>query len=398
MQTAKKEEKLSELGIILSYDQSEIEARINAPILRALDREQPVILFGAGQTGAKLVPILKEMGIEILCFADDTPEKADTVFHGVHVKPSDVADQMFKDASPLWIVCIYHPAHRFTAIAERLENKFGVKTVSFVNLLYAAHQQDVKETLPHYFFLPPERTLNARERYLSLETALEDEQSRKTLLDAVKLRLMCDFSGPLSVKMEDDNVLKECVQDESTIIVDCGAYDGDTIEKFVNISGGGVKKIVAFEPDKANHKKLQESIAQYDGALASKIECICAAISEETGTAKFQSEGNMSSNLSDEGGEEVQIYALDNFFEDKGENYFIKLDVEGFELEALRGAKAMITSGNTALGISAYHKPGDLLECYELLEEWGCNFKYHLRAYGEDGADLMLFAISEKLI
>lgn len=396
MQTAKKAQNMSELAIILSYDQSGIEARINAPILMALEREQPVILFGAGQTGAKLVPVLKEMGVEILCFADDTPEKAGTVFHGLTVKSSTQADQTYKAVNPLWVICIYHPAHRFSDIAKRLENQFSVETASFLNFLYAAHQQGVKDALPHYFFLPSEQTLRARERYLALENALEDDLSKKILLDSVKLRLMCDFSGPLTLKMENDILLASLLRDEHMTIVDCGAYDGDTIEKFVNISGGHFKKIIAFEPDKTNHQKLKANITEYDETLKSKIECICAAISEKSGTARFQSEGNMSSNLSDDGGEEVQIYALDDFFKDRIEKYFIKLDVEGFELEALRGAKSLITGANTSLGISVYHKPGDLLESYELLESWGCNFNYHLRPYGQDGADLMLFAVLGK--
>jgi hypothetical protein len=41
---------------------------------------------------------------------------------------------------------------------------------------------------------------------------------------------------------------------------------------------------------------------------------------------------------------------------------FLKLDVEGAELESLRGARDSIQRFKPKLAISLYHKPGDLFE------------------------------------
>ena len=44
--------------------------------------------------------------------------------------------------------------------------------------------------------------------------------------------------------------------------VDCGAYDGDTVEKFIDWSGGNYSKIFAVEADPVNFAALEKFISE----------------------------------------------------------------------------------------------------------------------------------------
>lgn len=378
---------------LLSISLSEANSMNLAPIREVVELDRPVVLFGAGQTGIKIHSLLKKMNINVLCFADDTPSKKDTVLDGISVISAKDASKLYASKNPLWCVCIYHPAHRFTNTRTRLNTEYKVESVSFINFLYVADFLGIENALPHYFFLSPEETLKNKHRYLTLESKLADDVSKAVLFDAINLRLLCDFAGPEITQKDDIPFLKDSFNDNS-IIVDCGAYDGDTIEPFIKLSQGKFSQIVAFEPDPKNYQKLNERMSVLPSNIFGRIKCINAAVSDKSGTASFHSEGDMSSNLYEDGETVVEVKALDDVFSDYHANYFVKLDVEGFELEALNGAKKIITDANTILGISVYHKPGDLLECFELLDQkWGCNSRYYLRGFGYDGADLMLFSV-----
>ena len=58
---------------------------------------------------------------------------------------------------------------------------------------------------------------------------------------------------------------------------------------------------------------------------------------------------------------------------------FIKMDVETFEIKALKGAKQIITQQKPKLCISAYHYLSDLWEVPRVIKEMVPEYKVYLR-------------------
>jgi len=55
-----------------------------------------------------------------------------------------------------------------------------------------------------------------------------------------------------------------------------------------------------------------------------------------------------------------------------GENYFIKLDIEGYEQKALSGMKRLMESANPVkMNVCTYHHPYDLKEIQVILQSYG---------------------------
>lgn len=78
--------------------------------------------------------------------------------------------------------------------------------------------------------------------------------------------------------------------------------------------------------------------------------------------------------------ENVQIITLDEFVrENKIEVGFIKVDIEGFEMEFLKGAKEAICTQKPAMLLSIYHQASDYFCIKPLIESWnlGYTFKFH---------------------
>ena len=83
---------------------------------------------------------------------------------------------------------------------------------------------------------------------------------------------------------------------------------------------------------------------------------------------------------------------LDEVFEDKSIT-FIKMDVEGAEYEALRGAEQTIRTQRPKLAISIYHKPEDILDLPQLLLSYQPEYRFYLRHYCIFNNETVLYAI-----
>jgi hypothetical protein len=71
---------------------------------------------------------------------------------------------------------------------------------------------------------------------------------------------------------------------------------------------------------------------------------------------------------------------------------FIKLDIEGSELSALRGADSTLRRFRPRLAIAAYHRPDDLVTIPEYLDSLGVGYRFRLGHFTIHREETVLFA------
>jgi len=148
-------------------------------------------------------------------------------------------------------------------------------------------------------------------------------------------------------------------------ILDCGAYVGDStlvFEKFYN-----PRRIYAFEPMKENYQKLLQTIS-FMGLK--KVIPVQRGITDKKSIAKINLCG-VASYLEEnpETYHTIETTDIDSFCEENFvEPGIIKMDIEGCELSAIRGALNTIKKYKPILLISIYHTPEDFFEIKPLLE------------------------------
>lgn len=174
------------------------------------------------------------------------------------------------------------------------------------------------------------------------------------------------------------------------IYVDAGCYDGDTILKFIEFCDGNYKKIYGLEPDPANLKKTLECVKEnklHDVEITPK-----GAWSEECDLT-FANNSNMDSKIcKTEEGIKIATTTIDNIVGDDAVT-FIKMDIEGAELEALKGAKNTIIKNKPRLAISIYHNPIDILEIPTYINTIAPHYIYFIRHHTSIDKDTILYAL-----
>ena len=175
--------------------------------------------------------------------------------------------------------------------------------------------------------------------------------------------------------------------------IDCGAYDGDTIRKII-ASKIDVKGIIAYEPCIDNYNKLSKYISNLDMKRKFGIIALPYALWSRTRRSMFDGMGE-NGKLAKTGEESVQCYRLDDsmFLLEKCEPNYIKMDIEGAELEALKGARETITKFMPQLAIALYHRPNDLFLIPALIKSWDLPYDYYIRSHGYNGLELFLYCV-----
>ena len=140
-------------------------------------------------------------------------------------------------------------------------------------------------------------------------------------------------------------------KDVSYTLIDCGANYGYW-SVMVSSQRFGSRPSIAMEPSSRNYPRLAHNAKINNG----RFEAINAAIGSARGTARLSGDRHEAFSIAggtDAGGEEVKVLALDNLIEDgkipaQGK-YIIKLDVEGVEIDAMKGGKRILETDSVVV-------------------------------------------------
>lgn len=175
--------------------------------------------------------------------------------------------------------------------------------------------------------------------------------------------------------------------------VDCGAFDGDTIRDFIHWTDGEYGKIYAFEPETDNLDKIEQFLMTADLKNVTLVRA--GAYSKKT-ELYFKQEAEMS-RIADASDTIIPADTIDSVVGDDKVT-FIKMDIEGAELEALKGAEQTIKRCRPVLAISAYHRKEDLYIIPEFISNCCSEYVFYFRLHKELPIDAVLYAIPKERI
>jgi len=138
-------------------------------------------------------------------------------------------------------------------------------------------------------------------------------------------------------------------RDIDYVLIDCGANYGYW-SVLVSSKPFGGHKVIAIEPSSNNFPKLRNN-ARLNGDRFEAMKC---AIGARRGTARLSGSKHEALSIAGgEGGEEVPVIALDDLIEDgkiaPTGTYLVKLDVEGVEIEAIKGGPRLLETDTMVL-------------------------------------------------
>lgn len=381
----------NELEALLAEDPAESVRRATEALRGVETGERRLVLYGAGTLGRAVLARLRRAGVEPAAFADDTPGKQGRTVEGVPVMTPRQAAEEFGGAL-VFVVTILNPALRFLDARERLERLTGAPAVSFLNAAWKWPDA----FLPFYQFeLPADVQQNAREIREAF-AAFADEESRRQFVAHLRFRLRLDYAA-LPANSRDDyfpeNLLPPLPDD--AVFVDCGAFDGDTLRRFLAEQRGRFGAAYAFEPDAENFDRLRAYADSLGAETAARLHLFRAGVGRRRERLRFNATGNMGASLSDEGVTEVDVLPVSEVVEPGGRAVYVKYDVEGAEWEALAGTEGLIRAARPTLAVSVYHRPDDLWQLPLHLRALDPGYRLHLRTQGEDGMDVICYAVPE---
>ena len=353
------------------------EALLAQKPMLAPSRLKRLAILGAGPEGQRLARLCVENEIEVAGVYDGNAAKRGLAVGTCRVMPSDALGSL--DRSTPVIVA----SHRLLGGTD-FARGLGFTAAGFAWLQVVAPDYFP----PHMFYGRFLETLfNNRTKCLELATLLADEESKRVLNGVIGFRITLE-PGVLRSVIDWDlyggsGLLRF---DADEVYVDGGSYDGDSVRMFIDHANGKFERVLAFEPDVLTFRRLVENF-QHEP----RVQAFNKGLHRKSAKLRFESDGTRGAILTDTGGAEVPVVGLDELL-DGSRVSFIKLNIEGSELEALMGAQRSIRCWKPKLAISAYHRPSDLWEIPELVRSLKQDYRLYLRQHDGGVVETVLYA------
>ena len=243
------------------------------------------------------------------------------------------------------------------------------------------------------YWLDPSFDYDARSaNFARVRSLLADAKSRDLFDALLRYRRGGDIADCPVPSLDDEYTPADLPRfAEPLRLIDCGAFTGVAVHNFLT-AGYTIDSLVAFEPDLGNYAILASRNFPIRSAL-----CLPLGTWSTTTQLKFSSGSSMASHLSDEGDVTIQCVAVDDLLHGQPVN-LVKLDVEGAEIETLKGMQRVIHEQRPNLLVSAYHTPGHLHEIAELIDDWGLEYRFHLRVHEQNSFGVVLYALQDTLL
>lgn len=322
------------------------------------DEQDDVIVWGAGFMGQLETPLLKDLRVVAFC---DTDKEKQT--REILKLPCISPEQITSYSRPFILVSTIINYNEIKTQLISLEVKYCTLDA------YVLHRYK-KE-----FF----------QVYCSL-----DEISKNIFAQVLQYRLTGDIEHIFQICSDGQYFalpqFRFCSADE--VFVDCGAFVGDVVEKFIENNSGYFKKIYAFEPNPAALEVMKRRICSVRNRWIFQNDKI---VYEQIGVGKKCAEVSFGINTENASNCTVQVHSgnqktikivsLDQYFTDCGEPKitFLKADIEGSEWDMLTGAQQMIRRCKPKLAISIYHNIFDFYRIPIFLKELVPEYRFSVR-------------------
>lgn len=344
------------------------------------DFKKPVILFGAAKLSPYFIKFFLDKGTQILSLSDNDKNKIGRKLLGRRIIDKKEIIKKFGKNIQIVVTSVYY---------EEIINELKKMGFSYVFNPMFFFTLDYK-----YFNLLTWKNnidliFKNKKKIKYALSLLKDTKSKKIFTEIIKFRLTFDKSIFNKIKDDkteyfDEKIIK---LSQKEAFLDGGAYDGDTIKMFIKKSKNIFDKIHTFEPDDKSFNQLNK----YLNRLSDKrIISYKIGLGEKKEKLFFTNEGNLQSKITNKGKILIEILPID-FLKDVIFTY-IKLDIEGFEKQALTGARKTINKYKPKLAICVYHNIEDLWEIPYLINKIKKNYKFHLRHYTNFLFDTICYA------
>ena len=348
---------------------------------RDLPDGKPVWIFGTGQFGRDLCGALQKIRHPVAGFVETKPSTPEVMGLPVLGWTKWAASHA---AAPL-CVGIFNRGMPLDQL-EALARQSGAENIYLPWDLYRL----LKPQMGWRFWLSePELILGQIDALATALECMEDTVSKRCILDitAFRLGLKNDYGSFKHSENQYFNPLTLTkLHGKALTFVDGGAYNGDTYLELCSVAD--VKSAYLFEPDAANFSQLTRQVSQA-GLMA---QCLPLGLADSYRILSFNGGSGEGAAISDFGTAHIAVAALDDILAECTVD-FIKLDVEGAELLALKGACKLIQRSRPVLALSLYHCPNDLWELPLALSSICQDYRFHVRQHFFNSFDCVLYAV-----
>lgn len=356
-----------------AIDTEAIRAELAGALSHKFDLNRAVAVFGAGDSAERCFanPVHKEGNIRY--FIDDTPEKRGAAFMGWPVITTEQARELCRDF--LILICSDSPKNSRTMYQVLCEHPIdGADVCLYASYHFCRHAGEV----------------------LTVYDMLEDPLSKATYADMILYRMgerprdqayTCSLASQyFAIPQFSDIRFDE-------VFVDCGAYVGDTFERFLANRSGNFQSYYAFEPDARNFEAFRTRMERLEREWSipeGKIHLVPCGVGDKSCHLSADSQRLddkkpdwsafelLSHTETVSGG--VPVCTVDEYFAQQPIT-FLKADIEGFEERMLRGARAVIRRDRPKLAVCLYHNPSDMYRLPLLIKEYCPEYKFLIRQH-----------------
>lgn len=386
-----------------------------------LDRE-PIQFFresrfvACGSVCRDEIRVLAQLG-QLVAIVDDELRKQTSTLFGVPVISTQQWVEMARRDHSL-ISCLLVATQRATQHFLRLclqQNLRFLTPLQFATLVQSTQfRNQANGRFFHYGYRFFDFALRNVDALLETSELYEDTYSRISHLSTVLYRLTWNpkyletiavghGATGFNAYLFDQTYLK--FTDDETYI-DAGAFTGDSIEAFLAAVGGKFKHIYSFEPSAANNAAIRERLRRLQDSYVKPLRPAVTLF--QKGVWSHADNLSFSHNLDyQEAGattsplaahllasgmrpdapqstsglaiETVPVVAIDDATAQDAT--FIKYEVEGSEMEALRGSEKTIHKNRPKLSVAVYHKPEDLLTLPRYIKELDLGYRMGFRQH-----------------
>ncbi len=352
-----------------------------------ISQNKRICIFPMGIAGKSLLDKLASIGIAVDYFCDNDDRKKGEEYKGIKCISKEELKRI-NEKTVIIIESLYYHEIKKGLINEGFQN---VQRLYFEKI---AGEEYINNNRMEY-----------REKREEVMKLLSDEKSQKIydhLLSAYeKEALTDDYFETVHEKEQyfPSDIIKlsneEC-------FVDLGAYTGDSAEAFIKHVGGFFEKMHLFELDPTIYKRLMLNVPLlYEKTKKGIIQCYPFGASDFSGEVVI-SEGDSSSSMvcpvnknNSENVVKGMVKLLDNVLSDERVT-FIKADIEGAELPALRGLKHVIENQKPTLAFCIYHSLSDMLNIPLWIKKTVSDYDIFVRHHTDLMLETVCYAIPKR--